>query len=28
MSQKVSFHELAELELNEAAFFFEMEREG
>lgn len=28
MRQKVSFHELAELELNEAAFFFEMEREG
>lgn len=28
MIRKVSFHELAELELNDAAFFFEMEREG
>ena len=28
MSLKVSFHELAELELNDAAAFLEMEREG
>ena len=28
MSLKVSFHELAEHELNDAAFFLEMEREG
>lgn len=28
MNKKVSFHELAEFELNDAAIFFEIEREG
>jgi toxin ParE1/3/4 len=28
MNPKVSFHELAELELNDAAAFFEIKREG
>ena len=28
MKQRVSFHELAEFELNDAAVFFENEREG
>lgn len=28
MNQKVSFHELAEFELNDATVFFEIEREG
>jgi len=28
MNPKVSFHELAEIELNDAAAFFEIEREG
>ena len=28
MNKKVSFHELAELELNDATVFFEIEREG
>ena len=28
MSKKVSFHELAELELNDASVFLENEREG
>ena len=28
MNHRVSFHELAELELNDAAVFFEMKREG
>jgi hypothetical protein len=28
MNKKVSFHELAEFELNDAAIFFENEREG
>ena len=28
MSKRVSFHELAEIELNDAAIFFENEKEG
>jgi len=28
MSKRVSFHELAEIELNDASFFFESKREG
>lgn len=28
MSKRVSFHELAEIELNDASIFFENEREG
>ena len=28
MNKKVSFHELAEFELNDAAVFFEIKREG
>ena len=28
MSKRVSFHELAEIELNDAAIFFESKREG
>jgi len=28
VNKKVSFHELAEFELNDAAIFFEIKREG